>query len=243
MLPAGQPLSADLPQAAADLLRHDDGCRRPASSPSRCSGSISRAVAGRRRSRPRSCSSKAARRRTADAARAHRPVAQRRIGASRSKRSSGRSTRRCAISSGSSTCCASIRSAPPKASPDYLAALGRQHTPELWLTEFAINGGTRALELDGPQHARRARAGVSCSAWAASPRSRGSGSTGSRSSATTRAPRSTFQRDEQGRGLAKSARPSRGEQRMKERIDKLVQTSIGSACASGCSCSPRCSRC
>ena len=31
----------------------------------------------------------------------------------------------------------------------YLAALGRRHTPELWLTEFAINGGTRALELNG----------------------------------------------------------------------------------------------
>jgi Tfp pilus assembly protein PilN len=31
----------------------------------------------------------------------------------------------------------------------YLAALGRQHKPELWLTEFAINGGTRALELTG----------------------------------------------------------------------------------------------
>lgn len=31
----------------------------------------------------------------------------------------------------------------------FLAALGRQHTPELWLTDFAINGGTRALELAG----------------------------------------------------------------------------------------------
>jgi hypothetical protein len=31
----------------------------------------------------------------------------------------------------------------------FLAALGRQHRPELWLTSFAINGGTRALELDG----------------------------------------------------------------------------------------------
>jgi len=31
----------------------------------------------------------------------------------------------------------------------YLAALGRQHTPELWLTDFAINGGTRAVELSG----------------------------------------------------------------------------------------------
>jgi Tfp pilus assembly protein PilN len=31
----------------------------------------------------------------------------------------------------------------------YLAALGRQHKPELWLTELAINGGTRALELTG----------------------------------------------------------------------------------------------
>jgi Tfp pilus assembly protein PilN len=31
----------------------------------------------------------------------------------------------------------------------YLAALGRQRTPELWLTEFAINGGTGALELAG----------------------------------------------------------------------------------------------
>lgn len=31
----------------------------------------------------------------------------------------------------------------------YLAALGRQRTPELWLTQFAINGGTGALELAG----------------------------------------------------------------------------------------------
>lgn len=31
----------------------------------------------------------------------------------------------------------------------FLAALGRQHTPELWLTQFAINGSTRALELSG----------------------------------------------------------------------------------------------
>jgi Tfp pilus assembly protein PilN len=31
----------------------------------------------------------------------------------------------------------------------FLAALGRQHTPQLWLTDFAINGGTRALELGG----------------------------------------------------------------------------------------------
>jgi hypothetical protein len=31
----------------------------------------------------------------------------------------------------------------------YLAALGRQRTPELWLTAFAINGGTGAIELEG----------------------------------------------------------------------------------------------
>jgi hypothetical protein len=31
----------------------------------------------------------------------------------------------------------------------YLAALGRQRTPELWLTEFAINGGSGAIELAG----------------------------------------------------------------------------------------------
>jgi hypothetical protein len=31
----------------------------------------------------------------------------------------------------------------------YLAALGRQHTSGLWLTDFAINGGARALELSG----------------------------------------------------------------------------------------------
>jgi Tfp pilus assembly protein PilN len=31
----------------------------------------------------------------------------------------------------------------------FLAALGRQHTAELWLTELAINGSTRALELEG----------------------------------------------------------------------------------------------
>ena len=31
----------------------------------------------------------------------------------------------------------------------YLAALGRERTPELWLTEFAINGSTGALELAG----------------------------------------------------------------------------------------------
>jgi len=31
----------------------------------------------------------------------------------------------------------------------YLAALGRQRTPELWLTEFAISGGTGAIELAG----------------------------------------------------------------------------------------------
>jgi hypothetical protein len=31
----------------------------------------------------------------------------------------------------------------------FLAALGRQHTPQLWLTQFAINGSTRALELSG----------------------------------------------------------------------------------------------
>jgi hypothetical protein len=31
----------------------------------------------------------------------------------------------------------------------YLAALGRQRAPELWLTEIAINGGTGAIELAG----------------------------------------------------------------------------------------------
>jgi Tfp pilus assembly protein PilN len=31
----------------------------------------------------------------------------------------------------------------------YLAALGRERTPELWLTQFAINGGNGALELAG----------------------------------------------------------------------------------------------
>jgi hypothetical protein len=31
----------------------------------------------------------------------------------------------------------------------YLAALGRQRTPELWLTQFAINGGSGAIELAG----------------------------------------------------------------------------------------------
>jgi Tfp pilus assembly protein PilN len=31
----------------------------------------------------------------------------------------------------------------------YLSALGRQHKPGLWLTQLAINGGTRALELTG----------------------------------------------------------------------------------------------
>ena len=31
----------------------------------------------------------------------------------------------------------------------YLAALGRQRRPELWLTSFAINGGTGAIELAG----------------------------------------------------------------------------------------------
>jgi MSHA biogenesis protein MshI len=31
----------------------------------------------------------------------------------------------------------------------YLAALGRQHTSQLWLTDFAINGGANALELGG----------------------------------------------------------------------------------------------
>lgn len=31
----------------------------------------------------------------------------------------------------------------------YLAALGRQRTPEVWLTEFAINGSTGALEVSG----------------------------------------------------------------------------------------------
>ena len=32
---------------------------------------------------------------------------------------------------------------------DYLAALGRQRTPELWLTALAINGGSGAVELEG----------------------------------------------------------------------------------------------
>jgi len=31
----------------------------------------------------------------------------------------------------------------------YLAALGRQHTPELWLDQLAINGATRAVDLGG----------------------------------------------------------------------------------------------
>jgi hypothetical protein len=31
----------------------------------------------------------------------------------------------------------------------YLAALGRQHTPLLWLTSLTINGATRAVELGG----------------------------------------------------------------------------------------------
>lgn len=31
----------------------------------------------------------------------------------------------------------------------YLAALGRRRTPELWLTQFAINGGSGAIELAG----------------------------------------------------------------------------------------------
>lgn len=31
----------------------------------------------------------------------------------------------------------------------YLAALGRQRRPELWLTQIAINGGTGAMELAG----------------------------------------------------------------------------------------------
>ena len=31
----------------------------------------------------------------------------------------------------------------------YLAALARQHRPELWLTRVAVNGGTRAVELGG----------------------------------------------------------------------------------------------
>lgn len=31
----------------------------------------------------------------------------------------------------------------------YLAALARQRTPELWLTSFAINGGTGAIEISG----------------------------------------------------------------------------------------------
>jgi Tfp pilus assembly protein PilN len=32
---------------------------------------------------------------------------------------------------------------------DHLAALGRQRTPEVWLTKFAINGSTNAIELTG----------------------------------------------------------------------------------------------
>jgi hypothetical protein len=32
---------------------------------------------------------------------------------------------------------------------EHLAALGRQRTPELWLTRFAINGATGAIELAG----------------------------------------------------------------------------------------------
>ena len=31
----------------------------------------------------------------------------------------------------------------------YMAALGRRRTPELWLTQFAINGGSGAIELEG----------------------------------------------------------------------------------------------
>ncbi len=31
----------------------------------------------------------------------------------------------------------------------YLAALGRRRAPELWLTQFAINGGSGAIELEG----------------------------------------------------------------------------------------------
>jgi len=31
----------------------------------------------------------------------------------------------------------------------YLAALGRQHTAELWLTDLTINGATRAIDLGG----------------------------------------------------------------------------------------------
>jgi Tfp pilus assembly protein PilN len=31
----------------------------------------------------------------------------------------------------------------------YLAALGRQRTPELWLTRIAVNGGSHAIELTG----------------------------------------------------------------------------------------------
>jgi hypothetical protein len=31
----------------------------------------------------------------------------------------------------------------------YLAALGRQHTPELWLTHLTINGATHAVDLGG----------------------------------------------------------------------------------------------
>lgn len=32
---------------------------------------------------------------------------------------------------------------------DYMEALGRERTPELWLTQFAVNGSTGALELAG----------------------------------------------------------------------------------------------
>ena len=37
----------------------------------------------------------------------------------------------------------------PTGFSDYLAALARERTPELWLTQFAINGSTGALELAG----------------------------------------------------------------------------------------------
>jgi Tfp pilus assembly protein PilN len=37
----------------------------------------------------------------------------------------------------------------PEGFSDYLAALGRQRTPELWLTSLAVNGSTGALELAG----------------------------------------------------------------------------------------------
>ena len=43
----------------------------------------------------------------------------------------------------------SSRSAATKGFSAYLAALGRQHTAELWLTNFAIDGGSGALDLAG----------------------------------------------------------------------------------------------